>query len=94
MPHIALETGNRVLVRNLAPRQAPHKPNFVWEDKLHVAVNRKDEGPVYVVKPENGTGREPTLHRNPLPCCMLINTDAEEKSQNRKRCIRAPKQRY
>ena len=92
MHHIALETGDRVLIKNLVPRQGPHKLRSYWEDKVHVVVSRKDDGPVYVVKPEIGTGRERTLHRNLLlPCNMLINTDADEKSQNRKRCIRASK---
>ena len=46
------------------------------------------------MKPEFGTGRERTLHRNLLlPCDMLIDTDAEEKSQNHNRCVRAPKPR-
>ena len=90
--HIALETGDRVSIKNLAPRQAPHKLRSYWEDKVHVVVSRKDDGMVYVVKPEVGTGRERTLHRNLLlPCNMLINTDADEKSQNRKQCIRARK---
>ena len=54
--HIALETGDRVLVRNLTPREAQHKLRFYWEDKVHIVVSWKDDGPVYVVKPELGTG--------------------------------------
>ena len=94
MHHIALETGDRVLVRNLAPRQAPHKLHSYWEDKVHVVVSRKDDSPVCVVKPEVGTGRERTLHRNLLlPCSMLIDTDVEEKLQNRNNVFVHPNQR-
>ena len=76
MHHISLETSDRILIRNLTPRQA-HKLHSYWEEKVHVVVNRIEYGPVYVVKPEIGTGRERTLHRNLLlPCNMLIDTDA------------------
>ena len=92
MHHVSLEVGDRVLVRNLTPRQAPHKLRSYWEDKVHVVVSRKEDGPVYVVKPEIGTGRERTLHRNLLlPCNMLVDTDPEKELPKRKPYVRTPK---
>ena len=92
MHHVSLEVGDRVLVRNLTPRQAPHKLCSYWEDKVHVVVSRKEDGPVYVVKPEIGTGRERTLHRNLLlPCNMLVDTDAAKELPKRKQYVRTPK---
>ena len=90
--HISLETGDRVLVRNLTPRQAPHKLRSYWEDQVYIVVSRKEDGPVYVVKPELGTGRERTLHRNLLlPCNMLANTDAEPQLPKHNTRVRTPK---
>lgn len=92
MHHISIETGDRVLVRNLTPRQAPHKLRSHWEDKVNVIVSRKEDGPVYVVKPEIGTGRERTLHRNlRLPCNMLVDEDTEKELPSRKPCVCKPK---
>ena len=94
MHHVSLEVGDRVLVRNLTPRQAPHKLHSHWEDQVHVVVSRKEDSPVYVVKPEIGTGRERTLHRNLLlPCNMLVDTEPEKELPKRKPYVRTPKQK-
>ena len=69
-----------------------HKLCSYWEDKVHVAVNRKEDVPVYVVKPEIGTRRERTLHQNLLfPYNILDDTDAEKELPKRKPYIGTPK---
>ena len=81
--------GDRVLVRNLSERGGPGKLRSHWEDQIHIVVSRKGEdSPVYEVKPEAGTGRNRTLHRNLLLACnnLPINIP-NETSQKRERRV-------
>ena len=68
-----LQTGDRVLVRNLGRFSGPGKLRSHWESKIHVVVRRmSNDGPVYQVRPEGDKGRLRTLHRNLLlPCDYL-----------------------
>ena len=75
----ALQPGDRVLVRNMTPRDGPGKLRAYWEENVHVVVKRKDpNSPVYEVKPEVGNGRHRTLHRNLLLPCDFLPADVQE----------------
>lgn len=83
---LPLEMGDRVLVRNLSLRKK-HKISDKWEHAVYVVVKQPDESiPVYVVKSEDGEGRERMLHHDMLlPCGFLpvpLNKDiAKEVAQ-------------
>lgn len=80
---LPLEVGDRVLVRNLSLRKK-HKISDKWEYTVHVVVKQPDESiPVYVVKPEDGEGRERVLHRDMLlPCGFLPAAVREDEEDN------------
>lgn len=74
-----LQPGNRVLVRNMTPRDGPGKLRAYWEESVHVVMKRKDpNSPVYEVKPEVSDGRHKTLHRNLLLPCDFLPADVQE----------------
>lgn len=53
-----LDSGSRVLVRNLTPRGGPGKLRNYWEEQVHAVVRRVAEDvPIYEIKPEQGKGR-------------------------------------
>ena len=72
-----LQVGDRVLVRNLTPRDGPGKLRAHFEDKIHVVTQCKGEdGLVYEVQPEGRQpGRVRILHRNLLYPCDFLPTD-------------------
>ena len=66
-----LVPGDRVLVKNVNIR-GKHKLADRWEKEVHTVVKRMGDGPVYVVKQEQGEGPHRTLHRDLLlPCGFL-----------------------
>lgn len=69
-----LVAGDRVLVRNVNIR-GKHKLADRWERTIHVVVKRISGGPVYIVKPERGTGPNRTLHRDLLLPCGFLPVD-------------------
>jgi len=83
---LALQVGDRVLVRNLTPRGRPEKLRAFWEDEIRVVIARKGEGsPVYDVRPGSGQGQSRTLHRNLLlPCDHLPSKQWQELPSVRK----------
>lgn len=46
-----------------------HKLTDRWKKKIHLVVKGIRDSPVYVVKPETGTGPNHTLHRDLLLLC-------------------------
>ena len=70
-----LSDGDRVLIRNLRERDGPGKLRSFWEDVVYRIVERKGEGPVYVIEPERG-GERRTVHRNLLFHCSEELPDA------------------
>lgn len=61
-----LHPGDRVLVKNVGVR-GKHKLADHWEKDVYRIVKKTNpEIPVYIVRPENGAGREKHMHRNLL----------------------------
>ena len=69
---ITLLPGDRVLVKNFE-KGGPGKIRSYWEQTVYRVVKRlNDDAPVYTVEPENGNGKQRTLHRTLLlPCDSL-----------------------
>lgn len=92
-----LVEGDRVLVKNVSVR-GKHKLADRWERLVHVVVKQVDGGPVYVVKPEKGSGPHRTLHRDLLlPCGFLPVEEPPEQgpqlNKGRKMALRSNKVR-
>lgn len=74
----ALESGDRVLVKNLG-LQGKHKLQSRWKDIPYVVVSQMPNLPVYRVKPEDGRGGVKTLHRDHLlPIGQLVRMPRDE----------------
>lgn len=73
-----LETGDRVLVRNVRIR-GKQKLVDKWESDVHIVVKRAGGLPVYTVKPESKDGPLHTLHPDRLlPCGFLPVADSKQ----------------
>ena len=66
-----LQVGDKVLVRNLNPREGSGKIKSFWEQKVHRIEEVKDpDGLVYTVKEiDKPNSRNRTLHRNNIMSC-------------------------
>ncbi|XP_027895131.1 uncharacterized protein LOC114158020 isoform X1 [Xiphophorus couchianus] len=71
-----LQTGDRVLVRNVKLR-GKHKLADKWEEDVYIVLKRAGEMPVYTVKPESKDGPVRTLHRDLLLPCGFLSVAAE-----------------
>lgn len=79
-----LQSGERVLIKNLTPRGGPGKLRNYWEDRVHTVVRQMGSAlPIYEVRPERGKGRSRVLHRNLLmPCDQLPFDETPESADN------------
>ncbi|PIK36304.1 hypothetical protein BSL78_26871 [Apostichopus japonicus] len=74
--NVALHSGDRVLVKNLARVEGPGKLRPFWEEQVYVVTKQLPDIPVYEVRPESNRGRIRVLHRNLLlPCDALLPAD-------------------
>ena len=80
-----LNQGDRVLVRNFE-KGGSGKIRAFWEDRIYTMLKRMNEdGPVYVVQPENGQGRQRTPHRTLLYHCNDLPIDESVEFEQRKK---------
>ena len=72
---ITLLPGDRVLIKDFE-KDGPGKIRSYWEQTVYRVVKRlNDDGPVYTVEPENGNGKQHTLHRTLLLPCDSLSID-------------------
>ena len=68
-----IDIGDRVLVRNLTPRGGTTKLNSHWEEKIYVVTDKRQDIPIFKVKPVDSSGKERILHRNLLIKCNQLS---------------------
>ncbi|KAG1926671.1 interleukin-1 receptor accessory protein-like 1-A [Pimephales promelas] len=93
--HQVLAKGDRVLVRNVGLK-GKHKLQDKWCSVPHLVVEQLPNLPVYRVKPENGFGRERTLHRDhllPIGEFVRFGNSAVKEKVSRKPVTRAERAR-
>ena len=81
-----LSEGDPVLVKNVREKGGPGKLRSYWEQQVYRVIERKGEGPVYVIEPERG-GESRTVHRNLLFHCseeLPDETVNDQKQQEKK----------
>ncbi len=73
-----IQEGDRVLLKNLGLK-GKHKLESRWSSIPHVVVGQMPNLPVFRVKPEEGRGRERTIHRDHiLPIGQSVRIPVEQ----------------
>uniref|UniRef100_A0A1A8UYG6 Gypsy retrotransposon integrase-like protein 1 n=1 Tax=Nothobranchius furzeri TaxID=105023 RepID=A0A1A8UYG6_NOTFU len=80
-----LETGDKVLVRNLRLRNK-HKLTDKWESTVYKVLTKVSDLPVYKVEPISGDGPIRTLHRDHLLACGDLCEEEETKQPEPRPC--------
>ena len=79
--------GDRVILQNFSERGGTGKLQAHWESIIYVVVGKKDNLPVYNIKPEKSKGTTTKkVHRNIImPCNLLPSTPKINNSKNYKK---------
>ena len=87
-----LQCGDRVLVKNLTPREGPGKLRNYWEDTIHTVTRIVgDTNVVYEVQAEgNARARKRVLHRNMLMPCQELILNKDDKAIKTKKKTKQP----
>ncbi|CAC5392000.1 unnamed protein product [Mytilus coruscus] len=84
-----LESGNRVLLKNVAFR-GKNKLENKWGKQPYVIVSKPDSNiPVYIIRQEHGRGRK-TVHRNmllPITSIPILNPQCSENSHRKRNIV-------
>ena len=69
---VAIEVGDRVLLRNHKEKGGTGKLKNFWEDVVYRVEQRDNSIPVFTIRPEDGSGQSKRVHKNNIMKCNDI----------------------